>query len=135
MQQLPCVIPGIPGGAFTIDDSRTENKLSGTAVLSFKPTDRLLTYASYSRGYKAGGFNLDRSALWRAQTIPTTVPATPGTAVLTNPPLSGSGAICVSPTQSGLPGYRRLGGGPAVQAGDQQCVRAWRQVQWPRIRL
>ena len=44
-----------------------ESKLSGTAVLSYKPTDRLLTYASYSRGYKAGGFNLDRSALWRAQ--------------------------------------------------------------------
>jgi outer membrane receptor protein involved in Fe transport len=40
-----------------------EERLTGTAVLSFKPTDRLLTYASYSRGYKAGGFNLDRSAL------------------------------------------------------------------------
>jgi outer membrane receptor protein involved in Fe transport len=32
-------------------------------VLSFKPTESLLLYASYSRGYKAGGFNLDRSAL------------------------------------------------------------------------
>jgi outer membrane receptor protein involved in Fe transport len=32
-------------------------------VLSFKPTEDLLTYASYSRGYKAGGFNLDTSAL------------------------------------------------------------------------
>jgi iron complex outermembrane receptor protein len=104
LQQLPCVIPSAPGGAFAIDDSRSESKLSGTAVISYKPTDRLLTYASYSRGYKAGGFNLDRSALWRAQPIPTTVPATPGTTVLGNPPLSGSGAICVSPTQTGCQG-------------------------------
>jgi len=47
----------------SISDSRDEDEFTGTAVLSFKPTDRLLTYASYSRGYKAGGFNLDRSAL------------------------------------------------------------------------
>ncbi len=47
----------------SINDKRKEDEFTGTAVLSFKPTDRLLTYASYSRGYKAGGFNLDRSAL------------------------------------------------------------------------
>ena len=47
----------------SIADSRDEEEFTGTAILSFKPTDRLLTYASYSRGYKAGGFNLDRSAL------------------------------------------------------------------------
>ncbi len=47
----------------TLSDSRDEDEFTGTAILSFKPTDRLLTYASYSRGYKAGGFNLDRSAL------------------------------------------------------------------------
>jgi iron complex outermembrane receptor protein len=89
-QQLPCVIPGIPGGALDLDDKLTENKLSGTAVLSWKPTDRLLTYASYSRGYKAGGFNLDRSALFRANTTPNG--------------LSGSGAICVSPAQPNCQG-------------------------------
>ena len=104
LQQLPCVIPSAPGGVFSLDDSRTEGRLSGTAVLSFKPTDQLLTYLSYSRGYKAGGFNLDRSALWRAQTVPTTVPATPPTAVLSTPPLSGSGAICVSAAQAGCQG-------------------------------
>jgi outer membrane receptor protein involved in Fe transport len=42
---------------------RPEDEFTGTVVLSYKPTDRLLTYASYSRGYKAGGFNLDTSAL------------------------------------------------------------------------
>jgi outer membrane receptor protein involved in Fe transport len=110
LQQYPCVIPSAAGGTLNINDSRSESKLSGTAVLSYKPTDRLLTYASYSRGYKAGGFNLDRSALWRAQAIPTTVPATPGTAVLGNPPLSGSGAICTSVTQKGCQGIVASGG-------------------------
>ncbi|MBS3962649.1 MAG: TonB-dependent receptor [Sandarakinorhabdus sp.] len=46
-----------------IEDRMTEQELTGTAVLSWKPVDDLLVYASYSRGYKAGGFNLDRSAL------------------------------------------------------------------------
>ncbi|HEY7007031.1 MAG TPA: TonB-dependent receptor [Sphingomicrobium sp.] len=85
LQQLPCVIPGIPGGSLDISDARSENKLSGTAVLSYKPTDRLLTYASYSHGYKAGGFNLDRSALFRSAS-----PQVPSF------PLSGSGAVCVN---------------------------------------
>jgi outer membrane receptor protein involved in Fe transport len=47
----------------TIRDRRSEDEFTGTGVLSFKPSDDLLLYASYSRGYKAGGFNLDRSAL------------------------------------------------------------------------
>ncbi|HEV2569835.1 TonB-dependent receptor [Sphingomonas sp.] len=47
----------------TIRDRRSEDEFTGTAVLSYKPNDDLLLYASYSRGYKAGGFNLDRSAL------------------------------------------------------------------------
>ena len=73
LQQIPCVIPRVPGGFLALSDRKKENKLSGTAVLSFKPTDELLTYASYSRGYKAGGFNFDRAALPRvaASTAPT----------------------------------------------------------------
>ncbi len=47
----------------SINDRRSESEFTGTGVLSFRPTDDLLLYASYSRGYKAGGFNLDRSAL------------------------------------------------------------------------
>ncbi len=92
LAQLPCVIASAPGGTFDIAGKRTENKVSGTVVLSYKPTDRLLIYASYSRGYKAGGFNLDRSALTRAT-------ATPGT-----PPLSGFGAICATSTQPNCQG-------------------------------
>jgi outer membrane receptor protein involved in Fe transport len=110
LQTLPCVSPSVPGGALSFDDSRTESKLSGTVVLSYKPTDRLLTYVSYARGYKAGGFNLDRSALWRAQVLP---PATPPNAQLSNPPLSGNGAICVSAAQAGCQG--RVASGADLQ--------------------
>ena len=47
----------------SINDEREEDEWTGTAILSYKPMDDLLLYASYARGYKAGGFNLDRSAL------------------------------------------------------------------------
>ncbi len=47
----------------TINDSRSEDEFTGTAILSWKPIDDLLVYGSYAKGYKAGGFNLDRSAL------------------------------------------------------------------------
>jgi outer membrane receptor protein involved in Fe transport len=39
---------------------RTEEEWSGTAKLSYRWNPDIMTYASYSRGYKAGGFNLDR---------------------------------------------------------------------------
>ena len=47
----------------SIADSRKEDQFTGTAILSYKVTDDLLVYGSFSRGYKAGGFNFDRSAL------------------------------------------------------------------------
>lgn len=47
----------------SIADKRSEDELTGTAILSWKPIDDLLIYGSFSRGYKAGGFNFDRSAL------------------------------------------------------------------------
>ena len=47
----------------SISDRRKEDEFTGTGILSWKPIDDLLLYTSYSRGYKSGGFNLDRSAL------------------------------------------------------------------------
>jgi len=47
----------------SINDKRSEDEFTGTAILSWKPVDDLLVYGSFARGYKAGGFNLDRSAL------------------------------------------------------------------------
>ncbi len=47
----------------SIRDQRSEDQITGTAILSWKPIDDLLVYGSFARGYKAGGFNLDRSAL------------------------------------------------------------------------
>jgi outer membrane receptor protein involved in Fe transport len=46
-----------------LNSRRKEDEWTGTAVLSWKPVDSVLTYASYSKGYKAGGFNLERSVL------------------------------------------------------------------------
>jgi iron complex outermembrane receptor protein len=101
LQTLPCVSPSVPGGALALNDALSESKLSGTAVISYKPTDRLLTYASYSRGYKAGGFNLDRSALFRSS----------DPALGPQPfPLSGNGAICVSAAQPNCGGLVASGG-------------------------
>ncbi|MBO6527383.1 TonB-dependent receptor [Erythrobacter sp.] len=47
----------------SVSDTRDEDEFTGTAILSWKPDPDWLVYGSYSRGYKAGGFNLDRSAL------------------------------------------------------------------------
>ncbi|WNO54976.1 TonB-dependent receptor domain-containing protein [Stakelama saccharophila] len=46
-----------------LSDKRKEDEFTGTAVVSYRPVEDWMVYASYSRGYKAGGFNLDRSAL------------------------------------------------------------------------
>jgi len=43
------------------EGSREENEFSGTASLAYDLSDDLMVYAGYSRGYKAGGYNLDRS--------------------------------------------------------------------------
>ncbi|HKX22363.1 MAG TPA: TonB-dependent receptor [Rhizorhapis sp.] len=49
--------------ALDLQDDISDGEFSGTAVISYKPVDDLLLYASYSRGYKAGGYNLDRFEL------------------------------------------------------------------------
>ncbi|HEX9965256.1 MAG TPA: TonB-dependent receptor [Allosphingosinicella sp.] len=49
-----------------LQSERDEDEWTGTGVLSYKPNADTLLYASYSKGYKAGGFNLDRSDLGSA---------------------------------------------------------------------
>lgn len=51
-------------------DEREENEWSGTASLAYHVTPDLMVYGGYSRGYKAGGFNLDRSGFFGAQDRP-----------------------------------------------------------------
>jgi iron complex outermembrane receptor protein len=74
VRALPGVSPGIVTLAcqgnstselngLALADNKKESEVTGTAVLSWKPAPPLLVYGSYSKGYKAGGFNLDRSAL------------------------------------------------------------------------
>jgi outer membrane receptor protein involved in Fe transport len=65
----------------TINDQRKEDEFTGTGILSWKPMDDLMLYASYSRGYKAGGFNLDRSALKNPIQVVGGVPTTTFAAV------------------------------------------------------
>ncbi|MBK8542800.1 MAG: TonB-dependent receptor [Caulobacteraceae bacterium] len=40
---------------------REEEEFSGTASLAYHLNEDMMVYGSYSRGYKAGGFNIDRS--------------------------------------------------------------------------
>ena len=49
-----------------LNNEFSESQWTGTTVLSWKPIDPLLLYASYAKGYKAGGYNLDRSDLGAA---------------------------------------------------------------------
>lgn len=43
-------------------DSRKETEFTGTAKLSFKVNEDVLIYGGYDRGYKSGGYNLDRGS-------------------------------------------------------------------------
>lgn len=55
---LPFLSPGYNN--FTNRQAEQENAFSGTVKASYRFSDALMLYASYARGYKAGGFNLDR---------------------------------------------------------------------------
>jgi outer membrane receptor protein involved in Fe transport len=57
---LPLINPLVDGN---YAGSRTDREWTGTLGLSYDLTETWLAYASYSRGYKAGGFNLDRAGL------------------------------------------------------------------------
>jgi iron complex outermembrane receptor protein len=57
---LPTNRPAFDG--VTTNQSRSEDELTGTLKAAYRWNDQLMTYASYARGYKSGGFNLDRSS-------------------------------------------------------------------------
>ena len=96
---LPCVLPSVPGGSLTDSAEKSEGKLSGTAVLSYKMFPDTLVYGSYSRGYKAGGFNLDRSALPRSYN---------GTIVGAEIADPNVGPVCASAAQANCTGPGRV---------------------------
>ncbi|MES2036053.1 MAG: TonB-dependent receptor [Pseudomonadota bacterium] len=69
-------------GTFT--QKTKEEEVTGTAKLAWAINDDIMTYASYARGYKSGGFNLDRSS----------IACPPGGRPTTN----ASGVACTNPT-------------------------------------
>jgi iron complex outermembrane receptor protein len=48
---------------YSTDIERSESEFAGSIIGSYVLNDNMNTYASFSRGYKGGGFNLDREAL------------------------------------------------------------------------
>ena len=44
-----------------VEQSKAEDQFSGTVKTSYRLTRDLMGYLSYARGYKAGGYNLDRA--------------------------------------------------------------------------
>ena len=69
--QVLCAASNSPafGQVRNNDQSLSEEKLTGTAKVAYRFSPEVMAYASYARGYKAGGFNLDRIAT-TAQTVP-----------------------------------------------------------------
>jgi outer membrane receptor protein involved in Fe transport len=62
--------------ALTPTDSHSNGEFSGTAVLSYKVSPSTMIYGSYARGYKAGGYNLDRFELGSTGLAPAIAPLT-----------------------------------------------------------
>jgi len=62
--------PSLDGQVFT--QSREEEEISGVLALHHELSDNVSLYGSVSRGYKAGGFNLDRNFDGYVQTGPNT---------------------------------------------------------------
>src|SRR3546814_17615961 len=53
-----CALPIFIGGETS--QSREEKEWSGTLKAAYRWNDSVMTYLSAARGYKGGGFNLDR---------------------------------------------------------------------------
>jgi outer membrane receptor protein involved in Fe transport len=76
---LPFESPGFNN--FTNHQAEGEQEVTGTAKLNYRFDPRFLVYGSYARGYKAGGFNLDRTQC----TIGVDAGCTPGSAATITP--------------------------------------------------
>ena len=61
-----------PGPAYDAQNDR--NALSGTAGVQFRPADTAMLYATYNRGFKAGGVNIDQNAAGGRANNPAEVP-------------------------------------------------------------
>jgi iron complex outermembrane receptor protein len=70
-QLVPAVAPQVAGfmclpwaniahDGREVSQERTEKEWSGTVKAAYDWSDEVMTYLSFARGYKAGGFNLDR---------------------------------------------------------------------------
>lgn len=73
------VLGAQPGPAYA--DSTTDRALSGTFGVQFRPVDDIMLYATYNRGFKAGGVNIDANGAGTTANNPS---ETPG-AVLLSP--------------------------------------------------
>lgn len=62
-----CTLFGGPLGSLcdnaSYNNKKSESELTGTLKVAWQVTEDLNAYASYSRGYKAGGYNLDQEAV------------------------------------------------------------------------
>jgi outer membrane receptor protein involved in Fe transport len=61
-----------PGPAY--DDERTDKALSGTFGAQYRPNDDIMLYATYNRGFKAGGVNMDANGAGTIRNNPAFVP-------------------------------------------------------------
>ncbi|WP_226664051.1 TonB-dependent receptor [Microbulbifer aggregans] len=73
------VLTAQPGPEF--DDNYEEDAFSGSLSAQYRYSDRAMAYASYSRGYKSGGVNIDNSGagtnLNNPEEIPGAIPEDP----------------------------------------------------------
>ena len=61
-----------PGPGY--EDERTDKALSGTFGAQYRPNDDIMLYATYNRGFKAGGVNMDANGAGTIANNPAFVP-------------------------------------------------------------
>jgi outer membrane receptor protein involved in Fe transport len=87
-----------------LEQEQTEEEFSGVATLAYEFSDDFNAYATYSRGYKGGGFNLDRSYS------------------VDNGTFAGSSIVRCPDGSDGSPAQRDLQGNIVVPANPYTCA-------------